>query len=73
MMTDLLKKAFDRASRLAEDEQDALARWLLDEIASDRRWGTSFARSQDRLADLAREARDEYRADRTEELDPDEL
>ncbi len=35
-MTDLLKKAFDVASRLPEHEQDAVAEWLLTELASER-------------------------------------
>ena len=34
-MTKLLKKAFDEASKLPEKEQDALARLLLEELASE--------------------------------------
>ena len=31
-MTQLLKTAFDEASRLPEEEQDSLAQWLLEEL-----------------------------------------
>lgn len=53
--------------------QKAIARWLLAEMESDRRWGSSFDSSADTLQDMASEAREEYRAGETRELDPDEL
>jgi hypothetical protein len=55
-VTDLLKKAFDAASRLPEDEQDAVAGWLLAELASEKVWKKRFARTQGALSKLAREA-----------------
>ena len=55
-MTDLLKKAFDAASRLLDDEQDAVAEWLLAELATEREWEERFAGTQDALSVLAREA-----------------
>ena len=72
-MTDLLKKAFDAASRLSEDEQDAVAEWLLAELASEEGWRERFAETQDALSVLAREALDEYKRGETEELDPESL
>lgn len=42
-MTRLLKEAFDRASKLSESEQDRIARVLLEEMESDRRWDELFA------------------------------
>ncbi len=60
-MTDLLKKAFDAASRLPESEQDAVAEWLLAELASEEKWEARFAESQDALSLLAQEALDEHR------------
>ncbi|MDZ4340058.1 MAG: hypothetical protein U1B94_07570 [candidate division NC10 bacterium] len=72
-MTKLLKKAFDEASKLSEEEQDALARILLEELASERRWEELFAGSRDLLGRLADEALAEHRAGRTEELDPERL
>jgi hypothetical protein len=59
-LTDLLKKAFEAASRLPEDEQDAVAEWLLAELASEEGWKGRFARTQDALSALAHEALDEY-------------
>lgn len=61
-MTRLLAEAFDEASRLEPDEQDAVAVWLLEELRSERRWEKSFNRSQDQLAILAEEAIKEHRA-----------
>jgi len=72
-MTRLLEHAFRQASQLDANEQDAVARWLLDELESERRWDRSFAASQDRLERLAAEALEEERAGRTKPLDPDSL
>lgn len=72
-MTDLLKKAFEQAEGLPRDEREAFARWLLDELASEKRWSEAFQASQGRLADLANEAVEEHRAGRTKPLDPDRL
>jgi len=72
-VTNLLRKAFDQASQLPPDEQDALAAWILDEMASERRWDEAFQASAHRLKQLAEEALQEAREGRTEELDPDRL
>ena len=72
-MTKLLEKAFQEAARLSAEEQDALARALLDEIASEHRWDELFAASPDLLDDLANEALQEHRAGRTQPLTPDKL
>jgi hypothetical protein len=72
-VTELLKKAFDVASRLPEDEQDAVAEWLLAELASEEGWEARFARTQDALSMLAREASEEHERDETEELKPESL
>lgn len=72
-MTELLKKAFETASELPEDEQNIVAAWLLDELASERRWRDQFANSEDVLARLADEAIEEYKAERTRELDPEAI
>lgn len=72
-MTELLKKAFQQAETLSGDEQDAFARWLLEELASEKCWSQAFAGSQDRLKNLANDALEEHRAGRTEPLDPNRL
>ena len=72
-MTELLEEAFAKAARLPDHEQDAFARWLMDELESKQRWSRAFETSQGRLAELAREALEDNLADRTEPLDPDRL
>lgn len=59
-MSDLLRRAFDVASRLPEDEQDAVAEWLLAELASEEGWEGRFTNTQDALSALAHEALDEH-------------
>jgi len=72
-MTKLLEKAFAEASKLPEVEQDTLAELLLAEIASDRQWDETFAKSGDLLSRLAEEALADHRAGLTQDLDPDRL
>lgn len=67
-MTKLLEKALEEVAKLPASEQDAVATILLEEMASEQRWATSFAKSQDRLARLAAEAIAEYKAGRTKPL-----
>ena len=72
-MTDALKKLFDVVSRLPEREQDALAATILDDLAADKHWEIALASSSGALERLADEALAEYRAGRTEPLDPETL
>lgn len=72
-MTRLLEEAFDKASNLPEDDQDAVAALILEEIESERRWDELFAKSQDKLAELGQEALREHRQGNTERLDPEDL
>ena len=55
-MTRLLEKAFEEVSRLPEVEQKALAKWVFDELHSEKDWMKSFAESEDVLEKLADEA-----------------
>lgn len=72
-MTELLKKAFDEASRLPREQQDAIASLLLKELESDRTWDRAFESSQDALAKLADDALAEDERGDTEDLDPSSL
>ena len=72
-MTRLLEKAFAEASKLPDVEQDSLAKWLLYELTSERRWEELFAGSQDVLAKLADEAALEHSQGKTEPLDLEKL
>ena len=55
-MTSLLQKAFEVTSKLPALEQNILARTVLDEIESEKKWDDLFAESEDVLAQLATEA-----------------
>ncbi len=72
-MTKLLEKAFEEASRLPELDQNALAKWLLDELHSERAWAKAFAESEDVLQKLADEAITEKRKGKAFPLDLDRL
>ena len=68
-MTKLLKQAFARASELPQVDQNALAKWLLEELEADRKWDEAFAASEDVLEMLAAEAIHEHKRGKTEVLD----
>ena len=72
-MTKLLEKAFKKASKLPEVEQNALAKWLLDELETDRDWEQKFADSEDILERLADEALEAHRKGKTQKLDLSKL
>lgn len=67
-MTKLLDKALSEVAKLPASEQDAVAALVLEELASEKRWSLSFAKSQDLLAKLAEEALQEYASGRTKPL-----
>jgi len=58
---------------LPADEQDRIARWLLDELRDEEHWARQFSGSQEALSTLAAEARTDSAAGRATELDPDKL
>ncbi len=71
-----------RLKTLPASEQDAIpssmvakgiAAMILEELEDEIRWDAAFAGSQDALAKLAAEAIAEYRAGKTQELDPETL
>lgn len=72
-MTKLLEKAFKNASKLPEVEQNALAKWLLEELEAERKWERLFAESEDVLDRLADEAIEAHRQGKTKPLDIDNL
>jgi hypothetical protein len=67
-MTQLLDKALSEVAKLPASEQDAVAALVLEELASEKRWSLSFAKSQDVLAKLAEEALAEYASGQTKPL-----
>ena len=71
-MTKLLKQAFERASSLPEEEQDALAAILLEEMADEQRWAKAFESSKAALDELAEETLGDFKHGRTTPLEFDD-
>ena len=72
-MTQLLEKALIAVHKLPPEQQNFIATVILEELEAERRWDKSFAESQDLLAKLAEEARDEIKAGRIKKMGIDEL
>ena len=72
-MTKLLKTAFNEASKLTAIEQNAIGRWLLEEIKAEKKWEKLFAESEDVLEQLAQEALMEHKKGKTKDLDINKL
>jgi len=72
-MTTLLTKVFKTAENLPAVEQNALAKWLFDELHSEAKWKKTFAESEDILDMLADEALEEKRQGKTAPLDHSRL
>lgn len=72
-MTQLLKKAFQEASKLPVVDQNALAKWLMQELESEKRWEKMFAESEDVLDHLADAALKAYKRGKIKPLDIDRL
>jgi len=67
-MTKILEQAFARASRLPPREQNVLAKWMLEELESEKRWQKAFRRTATQLAVMADAALEEHRSGRTKAL-----
>jgi hypothetical protein len=72
-MTQLLEKAFKEASKLPVVDQNALAKWVLEELEAEKKWELMFAESEDVLDKLADEALAEHKKGKTKPLDIDRL
>ncbi len=70
VMTKLLEKALERVSALPDDEQDAVARIIIEELDDEARWRGTFAGSQDALGRLADAARAEIARGEVLPFDP---
>ena len=67
-MTKLLERAFKEASKLPEIEQNAFAKWMMDELEAEAKWQKAFAASEDILDKLADEAIAEHKAGKSKIL-----
>ncbi|CAA6603522.1 conserved hypothetical protein [Rhodospirillaceae bacterium LM-1] len=59
-MNKMLERAIAQATRLPEDEQETLASLMLEEMASEKAWDESFAKSETMLAAMARRAKERH-------------
>lgn len=72
-MVELLKKVLDEVAKLSDEEQEAIALLILEELEDERRWNEAFAKSWHILEKLGQQALANHKAGLTEELDPDTL
>jgi hypothetical protein len=74
-MTQLMEQAIAKASRLTEEEQNAVASIILRELESEERWDELFAhpKSADLLSRLADEAMSDVQSGTVRKLDLDDL
>jgi hypothetical protein len=70
-----MEQAILKARQLPEQDQEAIAAIILEEIESEARWQELFSRpeSADLLSRMSDEALAEVRAGRARKLNPDEL
>jgi hypothetical protein len=72
MVTKAMNKTLERAIaavvRLPDDEQESIASLILEETEAERGWEERFARSGNKLAELARRAQAQYAKGETTEL-----
>jgi hypothetical protein len=74
-MTQLMEQAIAKASRLTEEEQNAIASIILRELESEERWDGLFGhpKSADLLSRLADEAMSDVQSGRVRKLELDDL
>lgn len=72
-MTKLLEQAVASAGTLPDAEQDAIARMMLEEMDSERKWDERFLAGQEGLKRVADKAWAEHEAGGSEPLDVEKL
>ncbi|MGB3788182.1 MAG: hypothetical protein WA949_09235 [Phormidesmis sp.] len=72
-MTEPLKQAIEHPKSLDADKQDVIAALIMEELEDEAKWDTTFASSQNLLADLATEAMAEYNSGQTQVLNPETM
>jgi len=72
-MTRLLDKAIEEMNKLPAEKQNAIAQLVLDELNDEHLWDQAFGASQDKLAKLAGEVRQDIQAGHVKHMGIDEL
>ncbi len=73
MMTQQLEYAFKRASKLPEIEQNIFAKFVIEELESEKKWEHLFSKSENLLETLATEAIENHKNGKTQKLDTTNL
>ncbi len=68
-MTKLLKEAFEKATKLPDQEQDSIALHIILEVDSRNQWDQTLAGTQDQLAAMAEQATEEHQKGKTTPAD----
>lgn len=69
-MNKLLEKALAEVAKLPEDQQEAIASRIIEDVDAERGWDERFAKSQDMLAELSRKAGEHIARRTTQPTDP---
>jgi len=67
-MNKILERAIAEVARLPDDEQETIACLMLEEIEAERGWDQRFAKSESKLAELARRAKAQHATGQTAPL-----
>ena len=67
-MTQILERAFEKATALPPELQDEFGALFIAEMADELRWQELFAQSQDMLTRMGQEAIEDFHAGRTTPL-----
>ncbi len=67
-MNKMLERAIAEVSRLPEDEQEAIACLIMEEMEAERGWDERFAKSGNKLGEMARKAKAQYASGETSPL-----
>ena len=67
-MNAMLERAIAAVKCRPEDEQEAVAALILDELADEQAWQAKFTRDAGKLGTLARQARERHRQGKTTPL-----
>jgi len=59
-MNKMLERAIAEVARLPEDEQETIACLIMEEVEADRGWDERFAKSESKLAEMARRAKAQH-------------
>ncbi len=72
-MTTSLYKAFEKASKLSQKDQNLLAAQILDDIKNEKAWKSALQKPSSKLSILASRALKEFKTGNTKKIGFDEI